>query len=107
MKDVREIFEGQGILEKTSDAGVVKILIVGATLESSSNSVEDSLIVGIDERGYEYAVDSEDVIISADGTIEFEALGANYRIREITETDDLDNLNPDGSGEEEEPETNE
>jgi hypothetical protein len=107
MKDVREIFKGEGILVKTSDAGVVKRLIVGATLESSPNSVEDSLLVGIDEYGYEYAVDSEDVIILADGTIEFEALGAKYQIRTVDEGDDLENLNPDIIGQEEEPETNE
>jgi hypothetical protein len=101
MKDVREIFKGEGILEKTSDAGVVKVLIGGAILESSANSLEDSLIVGIDERGYEYAVDSEDVIISADGTIEFEAFDAKYLIRKINENDDLNNLNPDDTAEEE------
>lgn len=102
MKDVREIFKGQGILEKTSSAGVVKRLIEGATLVSSPNSLEDGLIVGAADYGYEYSVDSEDVTILADGTIEFEALDAKYQIRKVDESDDLNNLNPDDTAEEEE-----
>lgn len=106
IKDVRRIFEGQGILEKTSTEGVVKKLILGATLISSPNSVDDVLVVDIGDYGYEYLVDSEDVIISSGGTIEFESLDAKYQIRKVGDGDVLGNLNPDTNEEEEESETN-
>ena len=102
MKDVREIFDGKAILEKTTAEGVVKKVIFGATLISSPNEVDDSLIVDIGDYGYGYLVDSEDVTILADGTIEFEALDAKYRIRKVDESDDLGNLNPNDAPEEEE-----
>lgn len=107
MADIREIFKGEAILEKTTNEGVVKRLIEGATLIASPDSVRDGLLVGAGDYDYEYSVDSEDVTILADGTIEFEALGAKYRIRKVEESDDLSNLNPDETGEEEELETDE
>ena len=39
-------------------------------------------------------VDSEEVIISKEGEVTFEALGAKYLIRKITKDDNLANLNP-------------
>ena len=92
MKDVRQLFENKERILEKSDG--YKVLVSGARLVSSPNSVEDSLILDVNDYGYEYEVDSEDVKVSSDGTIEFESLGAKYIIRDIGEEDDLLNLNP-------------
>lgn len=93
MKDIRQLFENkERILEKNDG---YKVLVSGARLVSSPNSIEDLLILDVNDYGYEYEVDSEDVKVSSDNTIEFESLGAKYVIRDIREEDDLSNLNPD------------
>jgi hypothetical protein len=102
MKDVRLIFEGEGILEKSEADGVFKRIIQAARLVSGPDMESDELIIDSAYYGAIYDVDSEDIVISQDGTIEFEALNAKYRIRKINETDDLNNLNPDDTPEEEE-----
>jgi hypothetical protein len=101
MKDVRLVFEGDGIMEKSGADGVFKRVIEGARLVSGPDMESDELIIDSGDHGTIYEVDSEDVIISADGTIEFEAFDAKYLIRKINETDDLNNLNPDETAEEE------
>jgi hypothetical protein len=102
MKDVRLIFEGEGILEKSGADGVFKRVIEAARLISGPNMESDELIIDSGDHGAIYDVDSEDIVISQDGTIEFEALDAKYRIRKVDESDDLSNLNPDDAPEEEE-----
>lgn len=101
MKDVRLIFEGEGIMEKSGVDGVFKRAIEGARLVSGPDMESDELIVDSGDHGTIYEVDSENVTISADGTIEFEALDAKYRIRKVDESDDLNKLNPDDTAEEE------
>lgn len=106
MIEVRMLFEDEvKILEKTQGSKVTKIPIDAATLESSTNRVADYLIVGKGDYGYAYKVDSEDITVSPDGTIEFEAIGipdARYVIRAIREDEDINNLNPETEKEEEE-----
>lgn len=102
MKDVRELFEGQRILEKTEGSETFKRIVYGALLISSPEAEDDSLVLDMGSYGYEYSVDGEDVTISPDGTIEFEAFDAEYVIRAIGEDDDLSNLNPETETEEEE-----
>lgn len=103
MKDVRYLVadDSEKILERIDESGVYKVLIIGATLVSSPNQIDDELVVGVGSHGQAYRVDSEDVTISSDGTIEFEALDAKYVIRDVTEDDDLSNLNPETEEEEE------
>jgi len=94
MKDVRLIFEGDGIMEKSGADGVFKRIIEGARHVSGPEMDSDELIVDSGDHGTVYEVDSEDIVISQEGTIEFEAFEAKYVIRKITEDDDLANLNP-------------
>ena len=102
MKDVRELFEGERLLVKTTDGGEEKTVVYGALLISSPDTIEDALVFNRGGYGYEYAVDSEDVNILPDGTIEFEAFDSKYVVREINDTDDMSNLNPQTEDEEEE-----
>ena len=94
MKDMRPIFDGEGILEKTSREGVFKRYIFGATLTSSTGNPDDFITVDMGDYGYEYLVDSEDVTIESDGSVSFEAFEAKYVIRKVSEAEDLRNLNP-------------
>jgi hypothetical protein len=94
MKDIRPIFDGEGILEKTSREEVFKRYIFGATLTSSTGNPDDFITVDMGDYGYEYLVDSEDVTIESDGSVSFEAFDAKYFIRKVSEGDDLRNLNP-------------
>jgi len=94
MKDIRPIFDGEGILEKTSREGVFKRYIFGATLTSLTGNPDDFITVDMGDYGYEYLVDSEDVTIESDGSVSFEAFDAKYVIRKVSEADDLRNLNP-------------
>jgi hypothetical protein len=94
LKDIRLIFEGEGILEKTSREGVFKRYIFGATLASSPDNPDDFITVDMSDYGYDFLVDSEDVTIEPDGSVSFEAFDAKYVIRKVSEADDLRNLNP-------------
>jgi hypothetical protein len=94
MKDIRPIFDGEGILEKTSREGVFKRYIFGVTLTSSTGNPDDFITVDMGDYGYEYLVDSEDVTIESDGSVSFEAFDAKYVIRKVSEADDLRHLNP-------------
>lgn len=98
MIERRMLFENElKILEKTEGSKITKIRVDGATLESSTNRVEDYLIVGRGGYGYIYRVDSENITVSPDGTIEFEDVdipSAKYVIRVPREDEDLASLNP-------------
>jgi len=103
-KETRELFRGQEkVLEKTSESGTEKKAVMAATLVFDRNKVMDELIVYplSASYGYEYAVDSEEVKVSPDGTIEFEAFDAKYVIRDLREGEDINNLNPETAEEEE------
>lgn len=101
MKDVRVIFEGEGVLEKTGTDGVFKRPIEGARIISGPEMETDELIIDSGDHGTIYDVDSEDIVISQDGTIEFKAFDSKYVIRKATEDDDLANLNPEPENTEE------
>jgi|AntRauMFilla1563_2_1112583.scaffolds.fasta_scaffold83163_1 hypothetical protein len=101
MKDVRLVYEGVGILEKSTSEGTFKRLILGAVLVASSEDENDYITVDMGDYGYDYLVDSEDVTISPDGTIEFEAHDAKYVIRKVAEDDNLTSLNPEPEDSEE------
>lgn len=106
MIERRMLFEdGLKILEKIEGSKITKMKVDGASLESSTNRVEDYLILGRGSYGYIYRVDSENITVLPDGTIEFEDVdipGAKYVIRAIREDEDLDNLNPETEQEGEE-----
>lgn len=106
MIDARILFEKeQRILEKTQGLSTTKTIIIGASLNSSNTRVNDALIVDKGAYGYEYSVDSENITVLPDGTIEFEDVdisGAKYVIRAPREDEDLANLNPETEQEGEE-----